>query len=124
MLDCCVIVFVTFVFLLRFRFSFFFFLQFSHDLRYHIPIIFILGINKSLIHRIQVDQNYTYPCEQIRFDGGHKIDIGSIVNVVVSLKELQSSNSATLALLHFCNHINSWPNSVAIFITDKGQYLQ
>ena len=52
------------------------------------------------------------------------MDIGSINNVVDLLKELQSSNSTSLALLHFCNHINSWPNSVAIAITDKGHHSQ
>jgi len=52
------------------------------------------------------------------------MDIGRINNVVDLLKELQSSNSITLALLHVCNHINSCPNSVAKIITGKGQYLQ
>jgi len=52
------------------------------------------------------------------------MDIGRIINVVDLLKELQSSNSITLALLHVCNHINSCPNSVAKIITGKGQYLQ
>ena len=65
-------------------------LQVSRNLRYHIPIVLILGIIKSLIHPIQVNQDYTYPCEQIRFGGGHKMDIGRINNVVDLLKELQS----------------------------------
>ena len=57
-------------------------LQFSRNLRYHTTTISLLGINKSLIHPIQVDQIISIFINRSDLQKGNTVDIGRIIHVV------------------------------------------